>query len=111
MWRIVNYKKPDDFVLATGKSYSVRDFCEIAFKEIGITLKWKGKGLKEKGYNSKNNKILVEVDKRYFRPTEVDFLKGDASKAKKLLNWKPKISFQNLVSEMIRSDINNITQR
>ena len=107
MWKIINYKIPEDFVLATGKSYSVRNFCEIAFKEIGITLKWKGKGLKEKGYNSKNNKILIEVDKRYFRPTEVDYLRGDATKAKKLLKWKPKIKFNDLVSEMIKSDINN----
>ena len=107
MWKIINYKKPDDFVLATGKSYSVRKFCEIAFKEIGINLKWKGKGLQEKGFNIKNNKILVEVDKRYFRPTEVDYLLGDASKANKLLKWKPKISFESLVSEMIKSDINN----
>ncbi len=111
MWKIINYKKPEDFVLATGKSFSVRDFCNIAFKEIGISLKWKGKGLKEKGYDSKNNKILVEVDKRYFRPTEVDFLQGDASKAKKLLNWKPKIKFHDLVSEMVKNDINNYKQR
>ena len=106
MWKIINYKTPDDFVLATGHSYSVREFSEIAFREIGINIRWKGKGLKEKGYNSKNNKILIEVDKRYFRPTEVDYLKGDASKARKLLKWKPKINFQDLVSEMIQSDIN-----
>ena len=111
MWKIINYKQPEDFVLATGKSFSVREFCEIAFKEIGIILKWKGKGLKEKGYNHKNNKVLVEVDKRYFRPTEVDYLQGDASKAKKLLKWKPKIKFQDLVSEMIKSDINNSVNR
>ncbi len=111
MWKIINYKTPDDFVLATGRSYSVREFCEIAFREIGINIRWKGKGLKEKGYNSKNNKILVEVDKRYFRPTEVDYLKGDASKAKKLLKWKPKINFQDLVSEMIQSDINKPFKR
>ena len=85
----------------------MRDFCVIAFKEIGINLKWKGKGLKEKGYDSKNNKVLVEVDKRYFRPTEVDFLQGNASKAKKLLNWKPKIKFNDLVSEMVKNDIDN----
>ena len=107
MWRIINYKIPDDFVLATGKSYSVREFCEFAFKEIGIRIGWKGKGLKEKGVNTKNNKILVEVDKRYFRPTEVDYLLGNASKAKKLLKWKPKIKFKDLVSEMVKSDIDN----
>ena len=107
MWKIINYKIPEDFVLATGKSYSVRNFCEIAFKEIGINIKWKGKGLKEKGYDAKNNRTLIEVDKRYFRPTEVDYLRGDASKAKKLLKWKPKIKFHDLVSEMLKSDINN----
>ena len=107
MWKINNYKIPEDFVLATGKSYSVREFCEIAFKEIGVVVKWKGKGLKEKGYNIKTNKILIEVDKRYFRPTEVDYLLGDASKAKKLLKWKPKIKFKDLVSEMLQNDINN----
>ncbi|MDC3057260.1 GDP-mannose 4,6-dehydratase [Alphaproteobacteria bacterium] len=107
MWRIINYRLPEDFVLATGKSFSVREFCEIAFREIGVTLKWKGKGLKEKGYDYKSNKVLIEVDKRYFRPTEVDYLQGDASKAKKLLKWTPKIKFQDLVSEMIKSDINN----
>ncbi len=107
MWKINNYKVPEDFVLATGKSYSVRGFCEVAFKEIGVVLKWKGKGLKEKGYNIKTNKILVEVDKRYFRPTEVDYLLGDATKAKKLLKWKPKIKFKDLVSEMVQNDINN----
>ena len=88
MWKKINYKTPDDVVLATGHSYSVREFCEIAFREIGINIRWKGKGLKEKGYNYKNNKILVEVDKRYFRPTEVDYLKGDASKARKLLRCR-----------------------
>ena len=82
MWKIVNYKKPEDFVLATGKSFSVRDFCKIAFREIGINLKWKGKGLKEKGYDSKTNKVLIEVDKRYFRPTEVDFCKVMLAKPK-----------------------------
>ena len=107
MWKINNYKVPEDFVLATGKSFSVREFCEVAFKEIGVVLKWKGKGLKEKGYNIKNNKILIEVDKRYFRPTEVDYLLGDATKAKKLLKWKPKIKFKDLVSEMVQNDINN----
>ena len=81
------------------------DFCKIAFKEIGISLKWKGKGLKEKGYDSKNNKILVEVDKRYFRPTEVDFLQGNANKAKRLLNWKPKINLDQLIEEMISVDL------
>ena len=103
---IINQK----ILLATGKVF-LRDFCEIVFKEIGITIKWKGKGLKEKGYDVKNNKVLVAVDKRYFRPTEVDYLQGDANKAKRLLKWKPKIKFGDLVSEMIKSDIDNTVAR
>ena len=105
MWHILQNKKPDDFVLATGKSFSVREFCEIAFKKIGVELKWKGKGLKEKGIDVKSKKVLIEVDPRYFRPTEVDYLMGDASKAKKILKWKPKIKFEELVEEMVQSDI------
>ena len=105
MWLILQNKKPDDFVLATGSSYSVREFCEIAFNKIGVAIKWVGKGLKEKGINTKNNKVLVQVDSRYFRPTEVDYLMGDASKANKILKWKPKIKFEKLVEEMVESDI------
>ncbi len=108
MWLILQNKKPDDFVLATGKSFSVREFCEIAFKKIGIEIKWKGKGLKEKGIDKKSNKILIEVDSRYFRPTEVDYLMGDASKAKKILKWTPKIKFEKLVEEMVQSDIDSL---
>ncbi len=107
MWAILNYKKPDDFVLATGKSYSVREFCEIAFSQINVKIKWVGKGLKEKGINKKTMKPVIEVDKRYFRPTEVDFLLGDAKKAKKELGWKTKIKFKDLVKEMVKSDIEN----
>ena len=102
MWKILNYKKPEDFVLATGKSFSVREFCEIALKKLVLILKWKGKGLKEKGYNHKNDKVLVEVDKRYFRPTEVDYLQGDASKAKKAFELEAQDKISRLVSEMIK---------
>ncbi len=105
MWKILQYSQPEDFVLATGKSYTVRDFCEIAFKEIGINLSWSGEGIKEKGIDTINNKVLIEIDKRYFRPTEVDYLEGDAKKAKQKLNWFPKISFKSMVSEMVQSDI------
>ena len=108
MWKILQYNKPDEFVLATGKSYTVRKFCEIAFKEIGITLEWSGKGIKEVGKNAKNGRILVQVDARYFRPTEVDYLEGDASKARKKLNWVPKISLENMISEMVQSDIKSL---
>ena len=108
MWSILQNKVPDDFVLSTGKSYTVRKFCELAFKEVGIEIVWEGKGLKEKGINKNNNKIIVEIDKRYFRPTEVDYLRGDSSKAHKILNWKPQISFEELVSEMVNSDLKNM---
>ncbi|MDC0651852.1 GDP-mannose 4,6-dehydratase [Alphaproteobacteria bacterium] len=108
MWKILQHDKADDFVVATGQSYTVRNFCEIAFSEIGIILNWKGSGVDEVGIDSKNGRKLIQVDKRYFRPTEVDYLEGDASKAKKQLNWSPKISFKDMISEMVQSDISSI---
>ncbi len=108
MWKILQNDKADDFVLATGQSYTVRDFCEIAFNEIGITLAWKGVGVNEIGIDVKNGKQLIQVDKRYFRPTEVDYLEGDASKAREQLKWSPKILFKEMVSEMVQSDISSI---
>jgi GDPmannose 4,6-dehydratase len=108
MWQILQNNKADDFVLATGQSYTVRDFCEIAFNEIGVTLDWKGSGVNEIGIDIKNGRQLIQVDKRYFRPTEVDYLEGDFSKAKERLKWSPKISFKEMVSEMVQSDINSI---
>ena len=108
MWKILQHDQPEDFVLATGKSFTVREFCEIAFKEIDITLEWEGEGINELGKDNKNGKVLVQIDKRYFRPTEVDYLEGDASKAKEKLNWEPKISFRNMVSEMVRNDIKSL---
>jgi GDPmannose 4,6-dehydratase len=94
-------------VLATGKSFTVRKFCEIAFKQIDITLEWVGKGINELGKDTRNGKVLVEIDKRYFRPTEVDYLEGDASKAKEKLNWIPKISLESMIAEMVQSDIDS----
>ncbi len=108
MWKILQHDQPEDFVLATGKSFTVREFCEIAFKEIDVTLEWVGEGINELGKDNKNGKVLVQIDKRYFRPTEVDYLEGDASKAKEKLNWEPKISFRNMVSEMVRNDIKSL---
>ena len=108
MWQILQNDKADDFVLATGESYTVRDFCEIAFNEIGIKLAWKGSGLNEIAIDVNNGRKLIQVDKRYFRPTEVDYLEGDFSKAKEQLKWSPKISFKEMVSEMVQSDINSI---
>ena len=109
MWLILQENKPDDFVLATGKTFKVRTFVELAFKEIDINIKWEGKGLKEVGKNEKTDEILVRVDKKYFRPTEVDILQGDFAKAKKKLNWTPKVSFSELVKEMIKSELNNLS--
>ena len=109
MWLMLQEKKPDDFVLATGKTYKVRTFVELAFKEIGVKIKWEGEGLKEVGKNERTNEILVRVDKKYFRPTEVDILQGDFSKAKKKLKWTPEVSFSELVKEMIKSELNNLS--
>ena len=108
MWKILQYKKPDDFVIATGKSFSVRDFTEEAFKCVNIYIKWQGKGLKEIGLDKKTGKVLVKIDKKYFRPNEVNHLRGDFSKAKKLLKWKPKISFKQMIKEMVSYDLEEL---
>ena len=107
MWKMLQQKKPDDFIIATGKQYSVRDFVNIAANKLDIKLIWKGKGIAEKGIDSKTGKTLVEVSKKYFRPTEVESLKGDFKKAKKILNWQPSKNFKNLVDEMVIEDFNN----
>ena len=104
MWRILQQKKPDDFVVATRTSHSVKDFINISAKKIGIKLIWKNKGLKEVGIDKTNNKIIIMIDKKYFRETEVDDLIGDYSKAKRLLKWKPKYSFNALVDDMIKNE-------
>ena len=108
MWKILQHSTPEDFVLATGKSYTVREFCEIAFKEIGVDLIWVGNGINEIGKDNKSGKVLVQIDKRYFRPTEVDYLEGDASKAKEKLNWIPKISLKSMISEMVQNDLKSL---
>ena len=107
MWKILQHDKAEDFVLATGKRFTVRKYWEIAFKHIDITLEWFGTGINELGKDNKSGKVLVEIDKRYFRPTEVDYLEGDASKAKEKLNWVPKISLESMISEMVQSDIDS----
>ena len=109
MWLILQQKKPDDFVLATGETHTVRKFVELAFREVDIIIQWEGTGLKEIGKDSRTGNILVRVDKKYFRPTEVDILLGDYSKAKKKLKWSPKISFTQLVKEMVGSEIKKIS--
>ncbi len=104
MWRIVQHEVGDDFVLATGEKRSVREFVNLAFKEVGIEVTWDGSGVKEIGRDVKTGKTLVAVDPRYFRPTEVDLLLGDAAKAKRLLGWAPETSFAQMVTEMVKSD-------
>jgi GDPmannose 4,6-dehydratase len=103
-WLMLQQDKPEDFVIATGVQYSVRDFVNAAAKELGMVVTWKGEGVEEKGYNAAG-KCIVAVDPRYFRPTEVETLLGDASKARIKLGWTPKISFDELVSEMVREDL------
>lgn len=102
-WLMLQQEKPEDFVIATGVQYSVRDFVNTAAKELDITIRWEGKGVDEKGYDAEG-KCIVQVDPRYFRPTEVETLLGDPTKAKEKLGWTPKISFEELVAEMVRED-------
>ncbi len=108
MWKMLQAKKPSDYVIATGKSYSVRDFVEEAFKYINIKIAWRGKGLKEVGFNKKTGQIHIKINPIYFRPTEVDELKGDSTKAKRELGWRPKTTFKQLVNEMMESDLKKI---
>ena len=99
MWKMLQRKKPDDFVIATGQQYSVKEFINFTAKELDILIQWKGRGVNEKGYW--NNKCIIEIDKQYFRPTEVNSLKGDSSKARRILGWKPNTSIKSLIKEMI----------
>lgn len=103
-WLMLQQNEPEDFVIATGVQYSVRDFVNIAANELGINIKWKGEGIDEKGFDE-SRKCIVAVDPRYFRPTEVETLLGDPSKAKDKLGWKPKISFNEMVKEMVKEDL------
>jgi GDPmannose 4,6-dehydratase len=104
MWLMLQQKKPEDFVIATGVQHSVREFVEAAAAELGIEITWKGKGADERGYDASGNQ-LVAVDPRYFRPTEVQSLLGDATQARKKLGWKPRTTFEELVAEMVREDL------
>lgn len=105
MWLMLQADSPDDYVISTGQSHSVRDFVELAFKEIGIDIVWEGKGLDEIGKDRDSGKVFVRVDPRYFRPTEVDFLLGDSSKAKDSLGWEPEFSFKQMVALMVQEDL------
>ena len=105
MWRIVNHDPPDDYVLATGEAHSVREFVELAFEEAGIEIAWDGEGACEKGRDAATGAVRVEIDPRYFRPTEVDLLVGDAAKAREVLGWAPRTTFREIVSEMVWADL------
>ncbi len=108
MWRIVQQPEADDYVLATGEAHSVREFVEKVFAQIGTGIEWVGSGVDEKGVDAGSGRVLVEVDRRYFRPTEVDVLIGDASKARSKLGWQHKVSFDDLVAEMVAADLKTI---
>lgn len=110
MWLILQQEFPDDYVIATGETHSVREFTELAFKEVGVEILWKGKGSEEVGIDSNTGKIIVEIDPRYYRPTEVDILIGDPSKAKEKLGWKPKVKLEELVKIMIKADEKAVEQ-
>ena len=106
MWMILQYDTPEDFVIATGEMHSVREFCTLSFKRAGIDIEWKGEGVNEKGINKKTGEVVVEVDPKYFRPSEVDQLCGDPSKAQNLLGWNPRqTSFEELVNIMMDNDL------
>ena len=109
MWKMLQNKKPQDYVISTGKQYSVRNFVNLSLKELNIKYYWKGKGIKEKCYDDKDN-CIIECDKEYYRPLEVDTLLGDSSKARKELNWKPKYNINSLVEEMISIELNNLNK-
>ena len=108
MWRILQQPEPDDYVLATGESHSIREFVELAFAYVDRTIEWRGKGLDEVGIDACSGEVLVGIDPRYFRPTEVDLLLGDPSKARHVLGWMHTVAFPELVAEMVRSDLKEV---
>lgn len=110
MWRILQQSVPDDYVLATGEAYSVRQFAERAFAHIGRNIKWEGEGKSERGIDASSGQVLIEVDERYYRPTEVEYLLGDPSKARRVLGWQHAISFDALVKEMVEEDLKAVRE-
>jgi len=105
MWLMLQQEKPDDYVLATNETHTVREFLEIASKRLGYDLKWRGEGVEEEGYDAESKKVLVKIDPIYFRPAEVDLLIGDPAKAKKIMGWEPKVKFKELVEIMVDADL------
>jgi GDPmannose 4,6-dehydratase len=110
MWRMLQQEQADDYVLATGETHSVREFVERAFAAAGVTIEWRGEGVSEQGIDAASGKVRVAIDPRYFRPTEVDLLLGDPSKAKRVLGWEHKTRFDELVTEMVERDMQTITE-
>lgn len=108
IFKILHYEKPDDFVLSTGQTHSVREFAKLASKKLSIDLEWVGKGIHEKGINRKTGKTIIQIDPVHFRPSEVDYLLGDSSYARKVLGWKPKVSFEELVEIMVKHDYDQV---
>ena len=106
---MLQQEAPDDYVLATNETHTVREFVERAFSEIGISLRWEGKGIDEKGYDAATGTLLVDVAEQFFRPAEVELLWGDSSKAERELGWKRKIGFRELVSMMVKADFENLS--
>ena len=111
MWRMLQQDEPSDYVLATGETHTVRDFVEVAFHELGIKLKWEGKNEEEEGIDERTGKVRIKIDSNYFRPTEVELLLGDASKAKKKLGWEPNVKFEELVRIMAKADWEKVQKR
>lgn len=111
MWLMLQQETPDDYVVGTGETHSVREFCQLAFAEIGMELHWQGQGLEEKGLDPKTGKVLVAVDPRYFRPAEVELLQADPRKAREKLGWQPKVTFSELVRLMVRADIEELVKK
>ena len=107
MWKILQHKKPDDFVICTGKQYSIKDFISFVAKDLNMKIKWKGKGINEKGFDILNN-CIIECNQKYFRPSEVDTLRGNCSKARKILKWKPKHNIKSLIKDMISYELKHI---
>ena len=108
MWLMLQQDTPDDYVLATGETHSVREMIELAFSMVNIKLKWRGTGADEVGYDEATNKDMIFIDPKYYRPTEVDVLWGDASKAARVLGWRPRTSFQQLIAEMVQQDTQTV---
>lgn len=108
MWMMLQQDKPDDYVLATNETHTVREFVDAAFKELGITVKWEGTGVDEKGFDAETGKLLVDVNPEFYRPAEVEFLWGNPAKAEKMLGWKRKVNFEGLVAMMMENDLKEI---